>query len=83
LSAGFTKNYWYPIRDRREELKPQRGRDASAACPRLPAVEEMAGQDIYRLRHLAKEILDEAGGFPLLSQMIFWVGLPSCSVTFL
>lgn len=46
-------------------------------------MEEMAGQDIYRLRHLAKEILDEAGGFPLLSQMIFWVGLPSCSVTFL
>lgn len=64
LGSGFTKNYWYPIRDGREEVKPQRGRDAAAACPKLPAVEEMAGQDIYRLRHLAKEILDEAGDIP-------------------
>jgi hypothetical protein len=64
LGSGFTKNYWYPIRDGREEVKPQRDRDAAAACPKLPAVEEMAGQDIYRLRHLAKEILDEAGDIP-------------------
>jgi hypothetical protein len=64
LGAGFTKNYWYPIRDGRKEFKPTRGRDAGSACPELPAVEEMAGQDIYRLRHLAKEILDEAGDIP-------------------
>jgi hypothetical protein len=51
-------------RDGREEFKPTRGRDAGSACPKLPAVEEMAGQDIYRLRHLAKEILDEAGDIP-------------------
>ena len=64
LGTGFTKNYWYPIRDGRGEVKPTRGRDADSACPELPAVEEMAGQDIYRLRHLAKEILDEAGDIP-------------------
>ncbi|MEU5593078.1 integrase [Streptomyces sp. NPDC020298] len=63
LSAGFTKNYWYPIRDGCEERKAEDGRERYAR-PKLDGVEAMAGQDIYRLRHLAKEILDEAGDIP-------------------
>lgn len=60
LGAGFTSNYWYPIRDGREEHKPRPGFERYARCA-LPAVEEMAGQDIYRLRHWHRAILDEPG----------------------
>ncbi|WP_264934149.1 N-terminal phage integrase SAM-like domain-containing protein [Streptomyces sp. A012304] len=60
LSVGFTKNYWYPIRDGREERKPRPGYERYAHAA-LPAVEEMAGQDIYRLRHWHKALLDEPG----------------------
>lgn len=60
LGAGFTKNYWYPIRDGRKEHEPRAGYERYARCA-LPAVEEMAKQDIYRLRHWHKALLDEPG----------------------
>ncbi|MBC2903211.1 integrase [Streptomyces cupreus] len=60
LGVGFTKNYWYPIRDGQDEVKPAPG-GARVARPELPPVEEMAGQDIYRLRHWHKALLDEPG----------------------
>lgn len=60
LGVGFTKNYWYPIRDGRKEHKPRAGFERYAKCA-LPAAEEMAGQDIYRLRHWHKALLDEPG----------------------
>ena len=60
LGVGFTKNYWYPIRDGRKEHKPRAGFERYAKRA-LPAVEEMAGQDIYRLRHWHKALLDEPG----------------------
>lgn len=60
LGVGFTKNYWYPIRDGQDEVKPVRG-GPRVARPKLPAVEEMAGQDIYRLRHWHKALMDEPG----------------------
>lgn len=64
LGTGFTREYWYPIRDGRDERKLDEVRRASYACEALPAVEEMAGQDIYRLRHWHKELLDESGDIP-------------------
>jgi hypothetical protein len=60
LGVGFTKNYWYPIRDGQDEQTPEPG-GARVHRPKLPAVEEMAGQDIYRLRHWHKALLDEPG----------------------
>lgn len=60
LSVGFTKNYWYPIRDGQDAVVPETG-GPRVARPELPAVEEMAGQDIYRLRHWHKALLDEPG----------------------
>jgi hypothetical protein len=60
VSVGFTKNYWYPIRNGQDEVKPEPG-GARVARPKLPAVEDMAGQDIYRLRHWHKALLDEPG----------------------
>lgn len=60
LGVGFTKNYWYPIRDGRDEYTPKPGLERHARSA-LPAVEEMAGQDIYRLRHWHRELLDEPG----------------------
>jgi hypothetical protein len=60
LGVGFTKNYWYPIRDGRKEHEPRAGFERYAKCA-LPAVEDMAGQDIYRLRHWHKALLDEPG----------------------
>jgi hypothetical protein len=60
LGVGFTKNYWYPIRDGRAEHAPRAGFERYARCA-LPAVEDMAGQDIYRLRHWHKALLDEPG----------------------
>lgn len=64
LGVGFTKEYWYPIRDGREERKVEDVRYERLACAEVPAVEEVAGQDIYRLRHWHKELLDEAGDIP-------------------
>jgi integrase len=64
LGVGFTKEYWYPIRDGRRERTVEEVRYPRFAVGALPAVEEMAGQDIYRLRHWHKEILDESGDIP-------------------
>jgi hypothetical protein len=64
LGVGFTKEYWYPIRDGRKERTVEEVRYPQFAVGALPAVEEMAGQDIYRLRHWHKEILDESGDIP-------------------
>jgi hypothetical protein len=63
LSANFKNNYWYPIRDGADErtLRPRYDRWAR---PAIPAVPEMAGEDIYRLRHWAKAKLDEPGDIP-------------------
>lgn len=63
LSCHFDDYYWYPMRDGAPE------RDSGArykrwARPAIPAVEEMAGEDIYRLRHWHKAKLDEAGDIP-------------------
>lgn len=63
LSANFKNNYWYPMRDGAEERVP-RPRYDRWARPAIPAVAEMAGQDIYRLRHWAKAKLDEPGDIP-------------------
>jgi hypothetical protein len=57
LNAEFSKSYWRPIRDGAQERTGRRDR----LRPELPAVEEMAGQDIYRLRHWHRELLDEPG----------------------
>ncbi|GHI50345.1 hypothetical protein Srubr_01910 [Streptomyces rubradiris] len=55
MGANFNREYWYPIRDGAEE------RTGRYARPKVPAVPEMAGQDIYRLRHWHRALLDEPG----------------------
>ncbi|NEA20178.1 integrase [Streptomyces halstedii] len=63
LSTDFDNTYWFPIRDGAEERVP-RPRYERWARPALPAVEGMAGEDIYRLRHWHKAKLDEPGDIP-------------------
>lgn len=63
LGTDFDRDYWYPIRDGAEE-RISTGRYARWARPAMPAVEELAGEDLYRLRHWAKAKLDEAGDIP-------------------
>jgi len=60
LRTEFTQNYWRPIRDGAAERKP-RARYMRHVRPEIPAVAEMAGQDMYRLRHWHRELLDEPG----------------------
>jgi Site-specific recombinase XerD len=60
LKTEFTQNYWRPIRDGAEERKP-RAQYLRHVRPAIPAVPEMAGQDLYRLRHWHRELLDEPG----------------------
>lgn len=60
LGAQFARDYWHPIRDGRDERKPRKGWERFAR-PKIPAVEAMAGQDLYRLRHWHRELLDEPG----------------------
>lgn len=60
LNTHFERDYWYPIRDGAPERKPRKGYERFVR-PKLPAVEEMAGQDIYRLRHWHRELLDQPG----------------------
>lgn len=60
LGVGFTKNYWYVIRDGRDGQEPALG-GAREGRSELPGVEEMAEQDAYRLRHWHKALLDEPG----------------------
>jgi hypothetical protein len=57
LRTPFSETYWRPIRDG----APAREGRRDFRRPALPAVEEMAGQDIYRLRHWHRELLDEPG----------------------
>lgn len=63
LSTDFDDTYWRPIRDGALE-RESRPRYERWARPALPAVEEMAGEDIYRLRHWHKGKLDEPGDIP-------------------
>ncbi|MDT0476198.1 integrase [Streptomyces sp. DSM 41014] len=60
LGAQFERDYWYPIRDGADERESRPGYERFTR-PKLPAVEEMAGADIYRLRHWHRELLDEPG----------------------
>lgn len=61
LSCGvFTDSYWRPIRDGAKERKA-RPKYMRYVRPAIPAVPEMAGEDMYRLRHWHREILDEPG----------------------
>jgi hypothetical protein len=61
LGTSFGRDYWRPIRDGAEEFKPAHKGYARFSRPKLLAVPEMAGQDIYRLRHWHRELLDEPG----------------------
>jgi hypothetical protein len=63
LGTDFDDDYWYPIRDGAKE-RNSGPRYARWARPAMPAVSEMTGEDIYRLRHWAKAKLDEAGDIP-------------------
>lgn len=63
LDTNFDNNYWYPIRDGAPE-RNSGPRYRRWARPAIPAVEEMAGEDLYRLRHWHKALLDEAGDIP-------------------
>lgn len=63
LDTNFKTNYWYPVRDGAEE-RDSGPRYKRWARPAIPAVEEMAGEDIYRLRHWHKAKLDEPGDIP-------------------
>lgn len=60
LTCEFTQTYWRPTRDGAPERKP-RAHYMRHVRPELPRVAEMAGQDIYRLRHWHRELLDEPG----------------------
>lgn len=63
LDTNFDNNYWRPIRDGAKE-RDSGPRYRRWKRPALPAVEEMAGEDIYRLRHWHKALLDEPGDIP-------------------
>ncbi|QTU64273.1 integrase [Streptomyces scabiei] len=60
LGTQFERDYWHPIRDGADERAARKGYERFAR-PKLLPVEEMAGQDIYRLRHWHRELLDEPG----------------------
>jgi hypothetical protein len=57
LGTQFARDYWHPMRDGSPERKGRKGLER----PELKPVEAMAGQDIYRLRHWHRELLDEPG----------------------
>lgn len=57
LGTQFARDYWHPTRDGADERKGRRGSER----PKLEAVPEMEGQDLYRLRHWHRELLDEPG----------------------
>lgn len=57
LCSSFERDYWYPIRDG----SPAREARRDFERPAIPAVDEMAEERIYRLRHWMKECLDEDG----------------------
>lgn len=57
LCSSFERDYWHPIRDG----SPAREARRDFMRPAIPPVEEMAGLQIYRLRHWMRECLDEDG----------------------
>lgn len=57
ICAAFERDYWHPVRDG----SPARDARADFLRPAIPAVEDMTGEHIYRLRHWMKECLDEDG----------------------
>ncbi|MGW4493851.1 integrase [Streptomyces sp. NPDC004376] len=57
LGTQFARDYWHPTRDGSPERAGRRGSER----PKLEAVPEMEGQDLYRLRHWHRELLDEPG----------------------
>ena len=57
LGTDFDREYWHVIRDGAPERTGRRGKER----PEIPAVPEMAGQDLYRLRHWHRALLDEPG----------------------
>ncbi|NEA52338.1 integrase [Streptomyces sp. SID10815] len=61
LGTQFARDYWHPIRDGRKETRPEKKQYERFIRPAVPAVEAMAGQDLYRLRHWHRELLDEPG----------------------
>jgi hypothetical protein len=63
LGVNFDQNYWRAMRDGAPKREPGPGYERWAR-PAMPAVEEMAGEDIYRLRHWHKALLDEPGDIP-------------------
>ncbi|MFE3659977.1 hypothetical protein [Streptomyces sp. NPDC059165] len=63
LVTSFDRGYWYAIRDGAER-RDSGPRYARWVRPAMPAVSEMAGQDIYRLRHWHKAKPDEPGDIP-------------------
>ncbi|MFH9072749.1 hypothetical protein [Streptomyces alboflavus] len=60
LGVRFDRDYWHPIRDGADERKSRKGYERFTR-PKLLAVEDLAGEDIYRLRHWHRELLDEPG----------------------
>jgi hypothetical protein len=66
LVTSFKKNYWYPMRDGAKE-RNSGPRYKRWVRPEMPPVPEMAGEDIYRLRHWHKAKLDEPGDIPKVS----------------
>ncbi|WP_329014802.1 hypothetical protein [Streptomyces sp. NBC_00690] len=63
LGTDFDRDYRYPIRDGAES-RNSGPRYVRWARPAMPAVSEMAGRGIYRLRHWHKAKLDEPGDIP-------------------
>lgn len=57
LGAHFARDYWHPARDGRPERCDRKGTVRAG----LDGVEGMSGQDLYRLRHWHKELMDEPG----------------------
>ncbi|MFJ8146627.1 integrase [Streptomyces sp. NPDC096048] len=60
LGTAFDKTYWSPIRDG-ADARPASPQTHRPARQEIPAVPEMAGEAIYRLRHWHKAKLDEPG----------------------
>ncbi|MFD0052972.1 integrase [Streptomyces sp. NPDC127168] len=63
LGTDFDGTYWQPIRDG-ADARPASPQTRRPARPEIPAVPEMAGEAIYRLRHWHKAKLDEPGDIP-------------------
>lgn len=60
LGTQFARDYWHPIRDGAKERPLRKGYERHVR-PELSPVEDMVGQDLYRLRHWHRELLDAPG----------------------